>query len=192
MWKYIFSSCLLCFTFIDFCHKQLIDILCEYYGSFVLETPRGSGFKLWWGRDFPHPYRLVLRSTQSPLQWVQGLFLWGKVAVAWCWPPSHIYCQGCEWVELSIPLLPLCLNGVLQVDLCRYHKLFHLQAYDIPFNCPAHLVTNSYVKTPPIVFIMPFFYMTGQMCLDIWRCRLKAELPLWCRIWWWVRSCAVL
>jgi hypothetical protein len=32
--------------------------------------------------------------------------------------------------------------------------------------------------------IMPFLYTTGQMCFDIWRCRLKIEHPLWCRLWW--------
>jgi len=53
--KIHFSSCLLCFTFVDFCHKQLIEILCEYYVSFVLETLRGLGFKLWWGARFSTP-----------------------------------------------------------------------------------------------------------------------------------------
>ena len=26
-----------------------------------------------WGREFPHPYRPVLSTTQSPVQWVPGL-----------------------------------------------------------------------------------------------------------------------
>jgi hypothetical protein len=36
-----------------------------------------------WGRDFLHPSRPALGSTQPPIKWVQGLFYRGKTAGAW-------------------------------------------------------------------------------------------------------------
>jgi len=36
----------------------------------------GPGIESQWGRDFPHPSRLALRSTQPPIQWVLDLS-WG-------------------------------------------------------------------------------------------------------------------
>ena len=39
----------------------------------------------WWGRDFLHPSRPALGPTQPLVQWVPG-----KVARAWCWPPTPI------------------------------------------------------------------------------------------------------
>jgi hypothetical protein len=37
-----------------------------------------------WGRDFLHPSRQALGPTQSPIEWVQGLFPGDKMAGAWC------------------------------------------------------------------------------------------------------------
>jgi len=33
----------------------------------------GSGLETLYGRDFPHPSKRALGSTQSPTQWVTGL-----------------------------------------------------------------------------------------------------------------------
>ena len=33
----------------------------------------GPGIESWWGREFPHQSRPVLRPTQPPVQWVPSL-----------------------------------------------------------------------------------------------------------------------
>jgi hypothetical protein len=43
----------------------------------MTDTPTG-----WW-RDLPHPSEQVLGITQTPVQWVMGLFHGGKAAGAW-------------------------------------------------------------------------------------------------------------
>ena len=43
----------------------------------------GPGIELRWGRDFPHPSRPAVGSTQFPVKWVLGLFSGGKAAGAW-------------------------------------------------------------------------------------------------------------
>jgi len=48
----------------------------------------GSGFESRWGREYPHPSRPALGHTQSPVQWVPGLFHEGKEAGALCWLPT--------------------------------------------------------------------------------------------------------
>ena len=34
----------------------------------------GPGIESHWGRNFSHPFRPALESTQSPVQWAPGLF----------------------------------------------------------------------------------------------------------------------
>ena len=42
-----------------------------------------SGFESWWKRDIPYQFGTSLGLTQSPIQWVTGLFPDGKTAGAW-------------------------------------------------------------------------------------------------------------
>ena len=43
----------------------------------------GLGIESNWGRDFPHPPRPALISTQPSKQWVASLFPGGKAAGPW-------------------------------------------------------------------------------------------------------------
>ena len=49
----------------------------------------GPGIEPRWGWDYLHLSRPALGSTQPPVQWISGLFLWGKVARAWDWPSNR-------------------------------------------------------------------------------------------------------
>jgi len=46
------------------------------------------GSESWWQQDFLHLPTLALRPTYPFVQWVPGLFPWGKVVGAYDWPPT--------------------------------------------------------------------------------------------------------
>jgi len=47
--------------------RNISDGIATRYGL------EGPGIQSRWGRDFPHPFRQALGSTQPPRQWVPGL-----------------------------------------------------------------------------------------------------------------------
>ena len=61
-----------------------------------------SGIESRLGRDILRPPRPALGLTQSPLWWVPGLFLGGKAARAWHWPPTPSGAEVQERVELCL------------------------------------------------------------------------------------------
>jgi hypothetical protein len=52
--------------------------------------------------DFPHPSRTVFLSTQPPVKRRPGLFLGGKAAEAWRWPPTPSSSEVKERVYLHL------------------------------------------------------------------------------------------
>jgi len=58
------------------------SIYCSSVGISTRYGLQGAGIESQWKRDFPHPSRPSLVSTQLPVQCVQGLTR-GKAAEAW-------------------------------------------------------------------------------------------------------------
>jgi hypothetical protein len=78
--EYLYFSCLVC------CivgRDSSVDIATRYwlFGPVVDSS---------WRRDFPHPSRPTMVSTQRSAKWVAYLFLRDKAVGAWRWPPIPI------------------------------------------------------------------------------------------------------
>jgi hypothetical protein len=77
-------------------YVQVSEILCPFsfhcgHSHYSDSVQAGwLDIESWWGWDFPHLDELALGLTQSPVQWVTGLFPRGKVAVLWCWQSTPI------------------------------------------------------------------------------------------------------
>jgi hypothetical protein len=61
----------------------------------------GPGIESRWRRDFPHMSRPVLGPSQLPINGYR-VFPGGKVAGAWCWPPTPSSTEVKERVELYL------------------------------------------------------------------------------------------
>ena len=71
-------------------------------GTATLYGLEGPGIECRWGRDFPHPSRLVLGPTQPPIQWVPRLVPGVKAAGAWRWPSTTSSAEIKERVEINL------------------------------------------------------------------------------------------
>jgi len=62
----------------------------------------GPGIESRWARDFPHPSRPALGSTQFPVLWVPVHFPGGKAGGAWRWSPTSSGSDVKERVDLYL------------------------------------------------------------------------------------------
>ena len=77
----------------------------------------GPGIESHRRRDFPHPSRPALGSTQPPIQWVSPR---GNTAGAWSWPSNPYSAKVKEWVELYLYFPPEPSSPVLERNLGKY------------------------------------------------------------------------
>jgi hypothetical protein len=88
-------------------------MLCVLYSKDKRQKPGQSGHwnkyiqrqrtkKSRWGRDFPHPFRPALGSTEPPIKWVPALIRGGKAVGARRSPPTSISTEVKERVELYL------------------------------------------------------------------------------------------
>jgi len=74
----------------------------------------GLGFEPWWGKDFPYPSRSTPWPTQTPIQWVIGLFPGGKVSRA-------LTTHQLQW-NILLQITPLSCPIPTACQLCILHR----------------------------------------------------------------------
>ena len=102
-----------CYLFCIYIHHFIFkDTVVGRDNSVSIATRYGldcPGIEFRWGRDFSHPSRPALGTTQPPIQWVL-VFPGFKTAGAWCWPLTTYSAEVKERVGQYIysPSAPSC------------------------------------------------------------------------------------
>jgi hypothetical protein len=79
--------------------------------------PDGLGIQYWPGRDFLHPSRLGLGTTQPPIHWVPGLFPRGSSGLGVALITHHHLALRLKTVELNIYSMSGLSWSVLETSL---------------------------------------------------------------------------
>lgn len=114
----------------------------------------GWGFKYWREQDFLYTFGLALRSIQSSVWWVLGLFPGGTAVRALCWPPTPVCHQCCcEWVKPYhyLPFVPAChaiarnLPLTLWMGRLAFVYQYRQELFSYPsIHCPIQLMSKLF------------------------------------------------